>query len=127
MSWFPSRISSMAAGAVAFHRFVLDPVAAPWPGLRCAGVVMTGRRLLSIRFPPGGVNGHHPYCLFTRVITAGLFAPRRSGIGLDRAAPGGVSLGGLEQAELAGAGDRRGARIVAKPTQQITRVNQFVG
>ena len=27
MSWFPSRISSMAAGAVAFHRFVLDSVA----------------------------------------------------------------------------------------------------
>ena len=38
-----------------------------------------------MRFPPGGVNGHHPYCLFTRVITAGLFAPRRSGMGLDRA------------------------------------------
>ena len=32
------------------------------------------------RFPPSGVNGHHPYCLFTRVITAGLLAPRRSGI-----------------------------------------------
>jgi hypothetical protein len=61
MSWFPSRTWSMAAGAVAFHR--------------CAGVVMTGRRLLSIRFPPGGVNGHHPYRLFTRVITAGLFVP----------------------------------------------------
>jgi hypothetical protein len=45
------------------------------PGLRCAGVVMTGRRLLFFRFPPGGVNGHHPYRLFTRVITAGFFVP----------------------------------------------------
>ena len=72
------------------------------PGLRCAGVVMTGRRLISIRFPPGGVNGHHPYRLFTRVITAGLFAPRRCGIGRI----GRVSLGGLEQAEFAGPGDR---------------------
>ncbi len=32
------------------------------------------------RFPPSGVNGHHPYCLFTRVITTGLLALRRSGI-----------------------------------------------
>jgi hypothetical protein len=77
-----------------------------------------------MRFPPGGVNGHHPYRLFTRVITAGLFAPATI---WDGTGSGGVSLGGLEQAELAGAGDRRGARIVAKPTQQITRVNQFVG
>ena len=64
-----------------------------------------------MRLPPGGVNGHHPYCLFTRVITAGLLPPRRSGMGLD---PGGVSLGGLEQAELAGAGDRRGAVLNAE-------------
>ena len=27
MSWFPSGISSIAAGAVTLHRFVLDPVA----------------------------------------------------------------------------------------------------
>jgi hypothetical protein len=71
---------------------------------------MTGRRLLSIRFPPGGVNGHHPYRLFTRAITAGLFVPatmwdRLGGSG----GPGAVSLGGLAQAELAGSGDRRGA------------------
>ena len=63
-----------------------------------------------MRLPPGGVNGHHPYCLFTRVITAGLFAPRRSAMGLA----GGVSLGGLKQAELAGAGDRRGAVLNAQ-------------
>jgi hypothetical protein len=28
-----------------------------------------------MRFAPGRVNSHHPYRLFTRVITAGLFAP----------------------------------------------------
>jgi hypothetical protein len=33
---------------------------------------MAGHRLL-YRFSPGGVNGHHPYRLFTRVITVGLF------------------------------------------------------
>ena len=32
MSWFLSRISSMAAGAVALLRFVVDPVAAMWGG-----------------------------------------------------------------------------------------------
>lgn len=64
-----------------------------------------------MRLPPIGVNGHHPDCLFTRVITAGLLAPRRSGMGLD---PGGVSLGGLEHAELAGVGDRRGAALNAQ-------------
>jgi hypothetical protein len=84
---------------------------------------MTGRRLLFFRFPPGGVNGHHPYRLFTRVITAGFFVPDDLGSAWIRR----VSVVALEQAELAGAGDRRGARIVAKPTQQITRVNQFVG
>jgi hypothetical protein len=46
----------------------------PRPGLRCAGVVSAGRRLLPRRFPLSGVNGHHPCCLFTRVITAGLLA-----------------------------------------------------
>jgi hypothetical protein len=56
-----------------------------------------------MRFPPGGVNGHHPYRLFTRVITAGLFAPATM---WDGPGSGGVSLGGLEQAELAGADDR---------------------
>ena len=67
-----------------------------------------------MRLPPGGVNGHHPYCLFTRVITAGLFAMRRCGIGLvDRAAPG-VSLGGLQPAELTGANDRRVAVLNAQ-------------
>jgi hypothetical protein len=30
------------------------------PGFVCAGVVMTGQRLISLRFPPGGVNRHHP-------------------------------------------------------------------
>jgi hypothetical protein len=33
-----------------------------------------------MRFPPSGVNGHHPYCPFTRVITAGFLARRLSGI-----------------------------------------------
>jgi hypothetical protein len=82
MSWFPSRIPSMAEGVLAFHRFALDPVATTCGGLRCAGVVMTGRRLIFNRLPPGGVNSHHPYRVFTRVITAGLFASRRCGIGL---------------------------------------------
>jgi hypothetical protein len=70
---------------------------------------MTGRRLLSIKFPPGGVNGHHPYRLFTRVITAGLFVPATTWDRAGSGGPGGVSLGGLAQAELAGSGDRRGA------------------
>jgi hypothetical protein len=61
--------------AVAFHRFVLDPVAVRRPGLRRAGVIITGRRMLSMRFPPNGVNGQQPYHLFTRVITAGFFVP----------------------------------------------------
>ena len=74
------------------------------PGLRCAGVVMTVRRLSSIRFAPAKVNRHHPCCVFTRVITAGLFAPATM---WDRPGSGGVSLGRLEQAEFAGAGDRR--------------------
>jgi len=39
-------------------------------GLRRADVVSAGRRLLSMRLPPGWVNGHHPYRLFTRAITA---------------------------------------------------------
>jgi hypothetical protein len=64
-----------------------------------------------MRVPPGGVNGHHPYRLFTRVITAGLFAPATI---WDRPGSGGVSLGGLKQAELAGAGDRRGAVLHAE-------------
>ena len=73
-------------------------------------MVRAGRRLLSIRFPPGGVNGHHPYRLFTRVITAGLFP--RDDLGWGWIGRG--VLGGLEQAELAGAGDRRGAVLDAE-------------
>jgi hypothetical protein len=59
-----------------------------------------------MRLPSGGVTGRHPYGLFTRVITAELFAPVAiwNGTGLAR-----VSLCGLEQAELAGAGDSGGA------------------
>ena len=64
-----------------------------------------------MRGPPGGVNGHHPYCLFTRVITAGLLAPATIWEGTGSC---GVSLGGLEQAELAGAGDRRVAVLGAQ-------------
>ena len=64
-----------------------------------------------MRLPPGGVNGHHPDCLFTRVITARLFVPARM---WDGPGSSGVSLGGLEQAELAGAGDRRGAVLNAE-------------
>ncbi|MGY4646387.1 hypothetical protein [Mycobacterium sp. URHB0021] len=30
------------------------------PGFVCAGVVMTDQRLISLRFPPGGVNRHYP-------------------------------------------------------------------
>jgi hypothetical protein len=86
----------MEAGAVALHRFVLDPVETTCGGRpSCAGVVMTGRRLISIGVPPGGVNGHHPYRVVTRMITAGSFAPVTM---WDRA---GV-VGWLEQAELAG-------------------------
>ena len=55
----------------------------------------------SIRFTPGGVIGHHPYRLFTRVILAGLFIP-------------GISVVGLAQAELAGSGDRRAAVLDAQ-------------
>ena len=65
---------------------------------------MTGRRLISIRFPLGGVNSHHPFRLFTRVNTAGLFAPATM---WDWPGSGGVSLGGLEQAELSCPLDRR--------------------
>ena len=50
-----------------------------------------------MRLPPGGVNGHHPYRVFTRVITAGVFVP---GDDVGSAWIGRVSLGGLEQAEL---------------------------
>ena len=59
------------------------------------------------------MNGHHPYRLFTRVITAGLFVPATM---WDRPWIGGpgVSLGGLAQAELAGSGDRRGAVLHAQ-------------
>jgi hypothetical protein len=62
-------------GAVAFHRFVLDPVAVRRPGLRRAGVMIIGRRMLSMRFPPNGANGQQSYHLFTRVITARFFVP----------------------------------------------------
>ena len=64
-----------------------------------------------MRLPSGGVTGRHPYGLFTRVITAELLPPRRSGTGL--AWPG-VSICGLQQAELAGAGDRGGAVLNAQ-------------
>jgi hypothetical protein len=33
--------------------------------------------------PPGGVNGHHPYHLFTRVIAARFFVPATIWIGSD--------------------------------------------
>jgi hypothetical protein len=72
-----------------------------------------------MRFPQGGVNGHHPYCLFTRVITAGLFAPAAI---WDGTGPGGVSLGGLKQAELAGPGDRCGAAFNSQFAVQGTLV-----
>jgi hypothetical protein len=39
-----------------------------------------------MRLPQGGVNGHHPYCLFTRVITAALFP--RDGLRWDRTGRG---------------------------------------
>jgi hypothetical protein len=62
---------------------VLLSIRSVWqPGLRCAGLIRTDRRLLSIRFPPSGVNGHHPYCLFARVITAEVLPTRRSGMAL---------------------------------------------
>jgi hypothetical protein len=64
-----------------------------------------------MRFPQGGVNGHHPYCVFTRVITARFFVPATI---WDGTGPGGVSLGGLKQAELACPGDRRGAVLNAE-------------
>ena len=64
-----------------------------------------------MRFPPGGVNGHHPYRLFTRVIGAGLFFPATMWEGPRSS---GLSLGGSEQAELASAGDRRGAVLCAE-------------
>ena len=64
-----------------------------------------------MRFPHGGVNGRHPYGLFTRVITAGLFAPEAI---WDGTGPVRVSLGRLTQAELAGAGDRRVAVLTAQ-------------
>ena len=63
-----------------------------------------------MRFPQSGVNGHHPYCLFTRVITRDC-APRDD---LGWNSKGGESRGGLEQAELAGADDRRGAVLNAQ-------------
>lgn len=75
------------------------------PCLRCAGVVGAGRRLLSKRFPRCGVNCHHPYWLLTRMITAVLF---------PAAMWDGLPLDGLEQAELAGAGDGRGAVLNAE-------------
>jgi hypothetical protein len=63
-----------------------------------------------MRLPQGGVNGHHPYGLFTRVITAGLPLRRSgTGTGLGR----GVERG-LKQAELAGTGDRCGAAFNAQ-------------
>jgi hypothetical protein len=64
-----------------------------------------------MRLPPVGVIGHHPDTLFTRVITARLLAPAtiRDGTG-----SGGVSLDGLEHAELAGAGNRLGAVLNAE-------------
>jgi len=64
-----------------------------------------------MRLPLGGVTGRHPYGLFTRVITAELFAPVATWNATGLAA---VSLCGLEQAELAGAGDRRGAVLDAQ-------------
>jgi hypothetical protein len=63
-----------------------------------------------MRVLPVGVNGHHPYRLFTRVITAVSVPPRRPGTGV---AWGGVSLGESEQAEFAGSGDRRVAILDA--------------
>jgi hypothetical protein len=38
-------------------------------------VIITSRRMLTMRFPPNGVNGQQPYHLFTRVITARFFVP----------------------------------------------------
>jgi hypothetical protein len=88
----------------------LNACPVPFPDFVNGGGGAVARRLLSIRIPPGGVNGHHPYRLFTRVITGGLFPRGDLGWGwLGR-----VSLGGLEQAELAGTGDRRGAVLNAQ-------------
>jgi hypothetical protein len=83
----------------------LNACPVPFPDFVNGGGGAVARQLLSIRIPPGGVTGHHPYRRFTRVITAGLLSPRRTGMGLA----GGESPGGLTQAELARAGDRRGA------------------
>src|SRR4051812_43113453 len=107
MSWFLPRLGCWRAHCSLF--IVLFSIRSPRRAAArpsCAGLIRAGRRLLSIRFPPSGVTGHHPYGLFTRVITAESLPPRRSRMGL---AGGGVSIGGVEQAELAGAGDRRGA------------------
>ena len=89
-----------------------DPVAASpqRQGLRCAGLIRAGRSLFSVRFPPSGVTGHHPYDPFTRVIPARLLPRRRSGMGHL----GGVSFGGSERAEFAGARDRRRAVLNAQ-------------
>ena len=48
-----------------------------------------------MRLPPGRVNSHHPYRLFTRVITAGLFAPATM---WDRSGSGGEDRGGMRLA-----------------------------
>ena len=88
----------------------LNACPVPFPDFVNGGGGAVARQLLSIRIPPGGVTGHHPYRLFTRVITVRLLSPPRSGTGLA----GGESPGGLKQAELAGAGDRRGAVLDAQ-------------
>src|SRR6201999_3368449 len=56
----------------AFHCCVLDPRAAIRPARPKA---------VALRIPREGVTGHHPYCLFTRVIT--VRCSPRDGLGWD--------------------------------------------
>ena len=77
MSWFPSRISSMTSGPLLF--IVLSSIRSSRCAAAGSSLCRCGHhwpnKLISIRFPPSGVNSHHPYRLFTRVITARLFVP----------------------------------------------------
>jgi hypothetical protein len=61
--------------------------------------------------PPAGVNGHHPLLHVHPGDCCGIVRPAAiyDGTGLS-----GVSLRGLEQAELSGAGDPRGAVLNAQ-------------